>query len=102
MPKKPTTVAGGIPLLPERNPRHWNTYATVSDWYRDFHGRVPVDTAPALKRLMERTGCTFPEANKALLDAQVIIVIKEELGGAPRPPSVPSATAFDEEAAGES
>jgi hypothetical protein len=84
MPKKPTTVAGGIPLLPERNPRHWNTYATVSDWYRDFHGRVPVDTALALKRPMEQASCRFAEAYKVLLDARLIIVINEDLSGEPK------------------
>ena len=85
-----------------RNPRHWTEYTTVEDWYRDFHGRVPVDTALAIRRLIKTTGMTFPEAYRALLDGRVIIVVNEELGGEPRSPDGPSAAASDKETTGES
>jgi hypothetical protein len=54
-------------------------YTSVSDWFNDHQGRVPIQAAAALDRYMERTGSTFAEAFAALSGkGGPIILIDEE------------------------
>ena len=41
-------------------------YTSVSNWYRDHHGRVPIQAAAGLERYMRQHGCTFAAALTAL------------------------------------
>jgi hypothetical protein len=41
-------------------------YETVSDWFNDHHGRVPIQAAAGLDRYIKATGSTFAEAFTAL------------------------------------
>ena len=54
-------------------------YDSVSDWFNDHHGRVPIQAAAALDRYVRTTGCTFAEAFTALTGKRgPIILIAEE------------------------
>jgi hypothetical protein len=54
------------------------TYRSVSEWFQDHHGRVPIQAAAGLDRYMRDHGCTFAEAFKALSGPRgPIILIKE-------------------------
>jgi hypothetical protein len=41
-------------------------YASVSDWFTDHCGRVPIQAAAGLDRYIQATGSTFAEAFTAL------------------------------------
>ncbi|HEY4753927.1 MAG TPA: hypothetical protein VIH37_11620, partial [Candidatus Limnocylindrales bacterium] len=64
-----------------RDPR---TYATVGEWYNAYRGFVPIQTAHALSRLIQRRGITFAEAYDHLVGVGTII----EIG--PVPPAGPA------------
>jgi len=64
-----------LPMKPRDELRHWSTYTTVSEWYLDYHGYVPIEAAAGLSRLIRETGMTFPDAYRALLEARKIIHI---------------------------
>lgn len=49
------------------------TYATVGEWYADYHGLVPIQMAHALSRVMATRGVSFPEAYRLLRDAGAIV-----------------------------
>jgi len=52
-------------------------YDSVSAWYRDHIGRVPVQAAWGLDRYIQRNGSTFAEAFIALTNGGPIILIEE-------------------------
>jgi hypothetical protein len=52
------------------------TYTSVSEWFRDYQGRVPIQMAHGLDRYMQRTGATFAEAYAALRGAGAIIELE--------------------------
>jgi len=58
---------------PRSELRHWSTYASVSEWFQDYHGYVPIQMAAGLDRLIRDTGMSFPDAYRALLGAGKII-----------------------------
>ena len=54
-------------------------YPSVSGWFNDHRGRVPVQAAAGLDRFIRAKGCTFAEAFAALTgDRGPIILISEE------------------------
>jgi hypothetical protein len=54
-------------------------YTSVSDWFIDHHGRVPIQAAAGLDRCIKATGSTFAEAFTALTGkGGPIILIEEE------------------------
>ena len=54
--------------------RHWSTYATVGEWFKDYHGYVPIQMPHALQRFQQANpGMTFREAYAGLLGAAAII-----------------------------
>jgi hypothetical protein len=54
-------------------------YESVSDWFTDHHGRVPIQAAAGLERYIRATGSTFAEAFTALSGkGGSIILIGEE------------------------
>jgi hypothetical protein len=57
-------------------------YTTVSDWYNDHHGRVPIQAAAGLDRYMKAKGCTLAEAFAALsgTGGPIILIEKEPYG----------------------
>jgi hypothetical protein len=62
--------------------RHWSTYASVGEWYDDYHGYVPSMMAVGLSQLMRKEPeLTFPQAYASLLGAGRII----ELHGVDQP-----------------
>jgi hypothetical protein len=64
---------------PKSELRHWSTYASVGEWYDDYHGYVPSMMAVGLSQLMRKQPeLTFPQAYASLLGAGRII----ELHGA--------------------
>ena len=67
-------------LLPGHRCRVDNlAYASVSDWFKDHHGRVPIQAAAGLDRYIKATGSTFAEAFTALSGKRgPIILIDEE------------------------
>ena len=63
-------------------------YTSVSNWYRDHHGRVPIQAAAGLDRYMRQHDCTFAEAFTALTGrGGPIILLDEELATAHPQPS---------------
>lgn len=74
-----------LPMKPRDELRHWSTYATVGEWYLDYHGYVPIEAAAGLSRLIRETGMAFPDAYRALLGARKIIHIDpaDDLGAPP-------------------
>ena len=59
---------------PESELRHWSTYASVTDWFDDYHGYVPIEMAAGLSRLMrEHPELTFPQAYAWLVHTGAII-----------------------------
>jgi hypothetical protein len=48
-------------------------FRTVGEWYAAYRGRVPIQMAAGLERLMSETGCTFPEAYARLVERGSII-----------------------------
>jgi hypothetical protein len=54
-------------------------YQSVSAWFTDHRGRVPIQAAAGLDRYIRATGCTFAEAFTALSGkGGPIILIDEE------------------------
>ena len=53
-------------------------YTSVSDWFNDHHGRVPIQAAAGLDRYMKRTGATFAEAFMALTGERGPIILIED------------------------
>ncbi|MFN8520149.1 MAG: hypothetical protein U0667_12315 [Chloroflexota bacterium] len=56
----------------EARQRPPETYATVSEWWADYHGFVPIQMAQGLSQLTKQ-GMPFGEAYLKLLDAGRII-----------------------------
>jgi hypothetical protein len=54
-------------------------YTSVSDWFNDHHGRVPIQAAVALDRYVRATGSTFAEAFTALSSKRGPIILIEAL-----------------------
>jgi hypothetical protein len=64
---------------PESELRHWSTYASVGEWYDDYHGYVPIQMAAGLSQLMRKhPELTFPEAYASLLRAGAIIELQPD------------------------
>ena len=53
-------------------------YPSVSDWYCDHRGRVPIQAAAGLERYMRQHGCTFAAAFTALTGRGGPITLLEE------------------------
>ena len=62
-------------------------YASVSDWFTDHRGRVPIQAAAGLDRYMRAKGCTFAEAFMALSGkgGPMILIEEERPAGHRRP-----------------
>ncbi len=59
---------------PRSELRHWSTYASVGEWFNDYHGYVPIQMPHALQRFQQANpGMTFREAYAGLLGAGTII-----------------------------
>ena len=64
---------------PKSELRHWSTYASVGEWYEDYHGYVPSMMAVGLSQLMrQRPELTFPAAYASLRGAGRIIELHSE------------------------
>lgn len=82
---------------PESELRHWSTYASVGEWYDDYHGYVPLVMAVGLTQLMQKhPELTFPVAYASLRRAGNIIELHAddqprcEVCGAPIDPGTDS------------
>jgi hypothetical protein len=53
-------------------------YETVSDWFNDHLGRVPIQAAAGLDRYIKAKGCTFAEAFAALSGTGGPIILLEK------------------------
>lgn len=61
---------------PRSELRHWSTYASVGEWFNDYHGYVPIQMPHALSQLLKANpGMTFREAYARLLRVGAIIHI---------------------------
>lgn len=60
---------------PQRPPE---TYSSVSEWFADYRGFVPIQMAHGLSRYIERNNCSFADAYRALRDGGAIIEINDE------------------------
>ena len=60
-------------------------YRSVSDWFNDHHGRVPIQAAAGLDRYITATGATFAEAFTALTGEHGPIILVEEDPGSGLP-----------------
>jgi hypothetical protein len=56
--------------------RDVSKYKTLSEWYADVKGRVPLQMVAGLDNLMRTEGITFPEAYARLVDRRAIIEIE--------------------------
>jgi hypothetical protein len=63
------------PRKPQTELRHWSTYTSVTEWFDDYRGYVPIQMAAALGRLTRGNGMTFPDAYRLLLKGGAIIHI---------------------------
>jgi hypothetical protein len=61
-------------------------YASVSDWFGDHVGRVPIQAAAALTAHMKAYECSFAEAFTALTNGGPIILIERERSAGSDPP----------------
>jgi hypothetical protein len=52
-------------------------YPTISDWFADHRGMVPLHMAWQISVLMKRRNISFGEAYQALLDAGAIGLVSE-------------------------
>ncbi len=52
------------------------TYGSVSEWFADYRGFVPIQMAKGLSDVMRAHGITFAEAYRLLRDAGAIIEIE--------------------------
>jgi len=73
MPSTDEPAPGTPPTKPRSELRGWSEYASVSEWFRDYRGYVPIQIAAGLDRLIRDTGMSFPDAYRALLGAGKII-----------------------------
>lgn len=53
-------------------------YRTVGEWYADYRGRVPIQMAAGLDRLMQSEGISFHEAYRRLVERGRIIETPQE------------------------
>ena len=53
-----------------------STFNTVGEWYAAYRGRVPIQMAAALQRLVNDEGLSFPEAYRRLVERGAIIEIE--------------------------
>jgi hypothetical protein len=83
---------------PRSELRHWSTYASVSEWFQDYHGYVPIQMAAGLDRQMRGTGTSFPDAYRALLGIGAIIHI-DPVDDLEPPPVEPRGTVTPREGA---
>ena len=69
----------GRPLPPGHRCRTDDlAYTSVSVWFADHHGRVPIQAAAALGQYIRATGCTFGEAFTVLTNGGPIILIEPD------------------------
>jgi hypothetical protein len=69
------------PLSPDHRCRIDDlAYTTVSKWFDDHRGRVPIQAPWALDRYIKAYGCTFAEAWTALTAPDGPIILIEEPG----------------------
>ena len=61
------------PRKPRAELRHWSTYTSVSEWYADHRGYVPIQAAAALGRLTRDGTLSFRDAYRLLLRRGAII-----------------------------
>lgn len=52
-------------------------YKSVGEWHADVKGRVPIQMAAALARVMREEKITFPEAYARLVERRAIVEIPE-------------------------
>ncbi len=52
-------------------------YKTVGEWYADVRGRVPIQMAQALEKVMKERKLTLPQAYRLLVELGQIIEIDE-------------------------
>jgi hypothetical protein len=57
-------------------------YASLSDWFRDHRGHVPIQASAGLDRYIKATGSTFAEAFAALSRKGGPIILIEEQSAA--------------------
>ena len=53
-------------------------YASVGDWYEAHRGRVPIQAAAALSRLVRERHISFADAFRTLVDRGALILIEDE------------------------
>ena len=80
----------GKPELPPLGPDHVcrrddPAYDSVGAWYDAHRGRVPIQAAAALDRLVRDCGLTFAEAFLTLVDGGALILLDDN-GSASAPP----------------
>lgn len=63
---------------PRSELRHWSTYRTVGEWYKDYRGYVPIQMAHGIDQLIRETGLSFPDAYRQLLGRGAIIHLEPD------------------------
>jgi hypothetical protein len=53
-------------------------YATVGEWYEAHQGRVPIQAAHALSRLVTERNMSFADAFRSLVGGGALILIDDE------------------------
>jgi hypothetical protein len=53
-------------------------YASVGEWFEAHRGRVPIQAAHALSRLVSERDMSFADAFRTLVDAGALILIEDE------------------------
>jgi hypothetical protein len=53
-------------------------YATVGEWYEAHQGRVPIQAAHALSRLVKERNMSFADAFRILVGRGALILIEDE------------------------
>jgi hypothetical protein len=53
-------------------------YSSVGEWYEAHQGRVPIQAAAALSRLVRERNMSFSDAFRSLIDAGALILIEGE------------------------
>jgi hypothetical protein len=53
-------------------------YASVGEWYEAHRGRVPIQAAQALSRLVRERHMSFADAFRTLVQAGALILIEDE------------------------
>jgi hypothetical protein len=72
---------------PRSELRHWSTYASTGDFYRDYHGHVPTAMLVGIDHRQRDLGLSFEEAYQLLLDHGAIIEVHSEPIPDPRTPA---------------